>query len=171
MPFDPKRILKTLARHGVDAIVVGGIGGVLHGSPVLTDDVDVVPLLKTTNLDALADALNELNARLMSAEAPGGSIAIDWRGKDLQRWIVDFRFLNLATDHGQLDLIHRPGGTTGYDDLAKAARVVEVDDVEIKVAALEDIIRSKEAVARQRDLEQLPTLRLLLEAQRKLENG
>lgn len=171
MPFDPKRILKTLARHGVDAIVVGGIGGVLHGSPVLTDDVDVVPLLKTTNLDALANALNELNARLMSAEAPGGSIAIDWRGKDLQRWIVDFRFLNLATDHGQLDLIHRPGGTTGYDDLAKAARVVEVDDVEIKVAALEDIIRSKEAVARQRDLEQLPTLRLLLEAQRKLENG
>lgn len=171
MPFEPKEILKTLARNGVDAIVVGGIGGVLHGSPLLTDDVDVVPSLKTANLDALADALNELNARLMSAEAPDGSIAVDWRGKDLQRWIVDFRVLNLATDFGQLDVIYRPGGTTGYDDLAKAALMVEVDDVEIKVAALEDLIRSKEAVARMQDLEQLPTLRLLLEAKRKLERG
>lgn len=167
MPFDPKRILKTLARHRVDLIVVGGIGGVLQGSPLLTDDVDVVPLLKRPNLDALASALNELNARLMSAEAPGGSIRIDWNGKDLQRWIVDFRFLNLATDFGQLDLIHRPGGTDGYGDLAASAVVVDVDDVQLKVAALEDIIRSKEAVGRDRDLAQLPTLQLLLETKRK----
>ncbi|HEX2294134.1 MAG TPA: hypothetical protein VHN37_02370 [Actinomycetota bacterium] len=167
MPFEPKRILTTLARHGVDVIVVGGIGGVLQGSPLLTDDVDVVPLLKRPNLDALAAALNELNAALMSAEAPGGSIRIDWNGKDLQRWIVDFRFINLATDYGQLDLIHRPGGTDGYADLAPAAIAVEIDGMELKVAALEDIIRSKEAVGRDRDLQQVPTLRTLLEATRR----
>lgn len=169
MSFEPKHILKALARHGVDFIVVGGIGGVLQGSPLLTNDVDVVPLLKKPNLDALAAALNELNAKLMSADAPDGVIRIDWNGKDLQRWIVDFRFLNLATDYGQLDLIHRPGGTDGYSDLAQAAIDVDVDDVQLKVAALEDIIRSKEAVGRDRDRVHLPTLRLLLEAKRKQE--
>jgi hypothetical protein len=167
MDFDPEHILKTLARHRVDLILVGGIGGVLQGSPLATRDVDIVPETSKANLDLLAVALNELNARLMSADAPGGSIRLEWTGKDLQRWIVDFRFLNLATDYGQLDLIHRPGGTDGYGDLARGAVVVAVDDVEIKVAALEDIIRSKGAVGRERDLEQLPTLQQTLEARRK----
>lgn len=167
MAFDPKHILKTLARHEVDLIVVGGVGAILHGSPLLTDDVDVVPVLTKSSLDALANALNELNAKIMSSDAPGGLISVDWRGRDLQRWIVDLRFLNLMTDFGQLDLIHRPGGTSGYKDLARSAQDVAVDDVRVKVASLEDIIRSKQSVARARDLEQLPTLRLLLEAKQK----
>ena len=168
--FDAKRILKTLARHRVDVIVVGGIGATLHGSQLLTDDVDVVPALGETSLDALAAALNELNARIMSHD-PGAVVAIDWTGRDLRRWIVDFRWLNLMTDFGQLDLIHRPGGTSGYADLARGAQDVELDDVTIRVAALEDIIRSKQAVARPRDLEQLPTLRLLLETLKRQDRG
>lgn len=164
--FDPESILKTLARNGVDLIVVGGLGGVLHGSPTPTNDVDIVPRLQRANLAALAAALNEMNARIKSTDAPGGLLKVDWDAKDIQRWIVDFRFLNLMTDFGQLDLIHRPGGTDGYRDLARSAEVLTLDDVEIRVAALEDIIRSKQAVARPRDLEQLPTLRMLLEAKR-----
>lgn len=136
-----------------------------------TTDVDVVPELKATNLDALAAALNELNAKIRSHEAPDGLIQVDWAGKDIRRWIVDFRFLNLMTDHGRLDLIHRPGGTSGYRDLARAAVEVELDGARFKVAALEDIIRSKQAASRQRDLEQLPTLRKLLEATQKRERG
>ena len=167
MAFDPKHILKTLARHEVDLIVVGGVGAILHGSPLLTDDVDVVPVLTKPSLDALADALNELNAKIMSSDAPGGLIDVDWRGRDLQGWIVDVRFLNLMTDYGQLDLIHRPGGTSGYKDLAHSAEDIPVDDVKVKVASLEDIIRSKEAVGRDRDRQQLPTLRLLLETKQK----
>lgn len=164
--FDPKHILTVLGKHRADVIVVGAVGAFLHGSPMLTEDVDVVPALKMSSLEVLATALNELNARIMSSDAPDGTIEVDWHAKDLRRWIVDFRFLNLQTDYGRLDLIHRPGGTDGYSDLAASAEVLRLEDVEIKVAALEDIIRSKQAVARPRDLEQLPTLRLLLEAKR-----
>ncbi|HEX2195725.1 MAG TPA: hypothetical protein VHJ76_02265 [Actinomycetota bacterium] len=153
-----------MARRGVDLVVVGGIGGILHGSPITTKDVDVVPDLKATNLDALADALDEMNARVVAHDAPDGLIEIDWRGKDLRRWIVDFRFLILMTDYGRVDLIHRPAGTSGYSDLARNAIDVKLDEVHVRVAALEDIIRSKEAAGRERDLAQLPTLRRLLEA-------
>lgn len=146
---------------------MGGIGGTLHGSPISTRDVDVVPDLRASNLDALAHALNEMNARVVANDAPNGSMEVDWRGKDLMRWIVDFRFLILITDYGRLDLIHRPRGTSGYADLARSAVDLELDDVHVKVAALEDIIRSKEAAGRQRDLEHLDTLRLLLEAKQK----
>jgi hypothetical protein len=165
MDFDPGRILEVLARYSVDYVVVGGIGAVLHGSPMSTDDVDIVPALKKGNLDFLAAALNELNARILSQEAPDG-IKVDWKAGDLQRWIVDFRFLNLMTDYGRLDLIHRPSGTSGYQELARNAENLDLADAEIRVAALEDIIRSKQAVARDRDLEQLPTLRLLLESKK-----
>lgn len=160
--FDPEGILRVLARHGVDYIIVGGIGGVLHGSPLSTNDVDIVPALKKTNVEALATALKELNARMMAEGVPGG-VKVQWTGKGLQKWIVDFQFLNLETDLGRLDLIHRPGGTRGYRDLATKAEPVFLDDIEVRVAALEDIIRSKQAVGRERDLEHLPTLRLLLE--------
>jgi len=162
MQFDPEAILRVLSKHAVDFIVVGGLGGVLHGSPISTDDVDVVPELKKANLDALADALNELNAKIRSPEEPVG-IQIDWSAKDLQKWIVDFRFLNLLTDYGVLDVLHQPGGTKGYPDLARNAEELEVGDFAVRVAALGDIIRSKEAIGRDRDLQHLPTLRLLLE--------
>lgn len=161
MTFDPESILRTLTKHGVDYIVVGGIGGVLHGSPMSTNDVDIVPALRKSNLDALAKALNELSARITTEDRNG--LSVEWTGKELQKWIVDFRFLNLQTNHGRLDLIHRPGGTHGYQDLATKAETLEIEDMEIRVAALEDIIRSKQAVGRDRDLEHLPTLRLLLE--------
>ena len=160
--LDPAQIFRILAEHRVDHVVIGGIGGVLHGSPMSTDDVDIVPALKKTNLDALAAALNEMNARLMTSEAPDG-INVTFTGKELQKWIVDFRFLHLLTDYGRLDLIHRPEGTSGYQELASNAESLDLGDVQVRVAALEDIIRSKQAVARDRDLAQLPTLRALLE--------
>ena len=127
-----------------------------------TDDVDIVPALNRGNLDSLAVALNEMNARILSAEYPEG-IKIDFSGKDLQKWIVEFRFLNLRTDYGRLDVIHRPGGTAGYPDLAPNAEEFQLENVTVRVAALEDIIHSKQAVGRDRDLAQLPTLRMVLE--------
>ena len=166
--FDPAGLLQSLARHRVRYVVVGGIGGVLHGSPLPTDDLDIVPDPKVSNLDALAGALKEMHARVLSQEAPDG-IEVDFTGQRLRKWIVDFRFLSLATACGQLDVIHRPAGTGGYHELASNAEAMELGDVDVRVAALEDIIRSKQAAARDRDLEQLPTLRLLLERKRSTE--
>lgn len=164
--FNPEQILRVLSDHGVDHIVVGGLGAVLHGAPMSTDDLDIVPELKRANLDSLADALNAMHARVQVVDEPEG-MQIDFEGKQLQRWIVDFRFLNLVTDFGRLDILHQPGGTSGYQDLARSAEDLDLDDFAIRVAALEDIIRSKQAVGRDRDLEHLPTLRLLEENRRK----
>ncbi|MGH2731174.1 MAG: hypothetical protein ACRDJI_11290 [Actinomycetota bacterium] len=160
--FNPRLILETLSQHGVEYVVVGGIGGTLHGAPLLTDDVDIVPALKKTNLDSLANALQDMKAKLLTAENPEG-VEVEVTGKRLQKWIVDFAFLSLLTEYGQLDLIYRPSGTAGYQELSANSEVLELGDVEVRVAALEDIIRSKQAAGRETDLQQLPTLRMLLE--------
>lgn len=164
-PFDPRQILEVLFRHKVQYVLVGGIAGTLHGSPLPTEDVDIVPALEKTNLDRLAAALRELDAVIVASDAPDG-LPLEFTGKSLQKWIVDFHFLNLQTRFGRLDLLYRPAGTSGFRDLASSAKAQQLGVIEVRVAALEDIIRSKQAAARERDLTHLPTLRRLLERKR-----
>jgi hypothetical protein len=69
----------------------------------------------------------------------------------------------LVTRAGRLDIMFTPSGTRGFGDLSRRAVTYRLGDIDVRVAALEDTIRSKEASARDRDLQQLPTLRKLLE--------
>lgn len=163
--FRPGKILEVLAKHEVEFVLIGGVAQSLHGGPFPTVDVDVVPDLQTRNLDRMADALTELDARLRDAREPEGTpISLD--GKTLKKALPDFRFLRFMTRFGYLDLLYEPAGTEGFRDLATSAVKKSIaPEVEISVASLADVIRSKQAVGRARDLEQLPTLRRLLEMQ------
>ena len=76
----------------------------------------------------------------------------------------------LTTRAGDLDLVFMPAGTQGYDDLRRSA--VELDlgsGAPALVAALPDVIRSKEAAGRPKDVAQLPALRQTLEVIRERE--
>ena len=77
------------------------------------------------------------------------------------------KLLNLMTQFGDLDLAFEPSGTGGYDELQpRSIRYDLGDGLVVPVAALEDIIRSKEAANREKDRQALPTLRLLLAKRR-----
>lgn len=69
--------------------------------------------------------------------------------------------LNLTTRCGDLDLAVRPSGIDGYDELAPGVVTFDVDGLIVPVAALADIIRSKEAAGRPKDRATLPVLRAL----------
>ena len=73
--------------------------------------------------------------------------------------------LNLVTDAGDLDLSFTPTGTRGFGDLnGQAVRMLPFG-IPTEVASLADVIRSKEAAGRLKDLAALPTLRRMLEAE------
>ncbi len=155
-------MLSTLRRHGVRYVVVGGVGATLHGSPLPTRDADICPAFDDSNLEALASALREMQARIRTADAAEG-LAFSCDAVFLRQ----MKLLNLTTKFGDLDLTFEPSGTGGYADLS--ARAVDYDLGEgliVPVAALEDIIRSKEAANREKDRQALPTLRLLLQRRR-----
>ncbi|MDX1619854.1 MAG: hypothetical protein R3320_02610, partial [Nitriliruptorales bacterium] len=63
-PFDPTEIIRILDQHDVRYVLVGGVAARLHGSPSLTEDIDLTPDRSTDNLRRLAAALEELGARL-----------------------------------------------------------------------------------------------------------
>jgi hypothetical protein len=47
---------------GVRFIVVGGAAAVIHGAPITTQDLDIVPDQSSDGIDRLADALVRLDA-------------------------------------------------------------------------------------------------------------
>jgi hypothetical protein len=63
------------------------------------------------------------------------------------------------------DLSFTPSGTGGYADLVDNAITLQLGGEMVNVASLADIVRSKEAAGRVKDLAVLPTLRALLERQ------
>lgn len=159
--FDPQEIFAALERHGVRFVVIGGVAAILHGASHVTTDVDIVPEEGRDNLARLSAALKELNARIRVVGEPEG-IPFDHSAESLAR----VRIWNLVTDRGNLDLTFVPSGTRGYDDLVRDVEPMTVRGVEVPVASLADVIRSKEAAGRERDRLALPTLRRLLERQR-----
>src|SRR5262249_2026344 len=103
-------------------------------------------------------ALTELGARIRVAGEPDG-FPFSHKWETLQRIEV----LNLQTAAGDLDISFTPAGTRGYKDLRRDAVAIEVMGVRATVASLADVVRSKEAAGRPKDLLTLPTLRALLE--------
>jgi predicted nucleotidyltransferase len=67
--------------------------------------------------------------------------------------------LAITRELGWIDLWFRLDGTGGYADLVERATTVEIGDVRVRVAGIDDVLRSKEASGRQKDLERLPHLR------------
>ena len=162
VPYRPDEILGVLERHKVLYVVIGGLAAELRGSPYVTRDVDVTPARTRENFTRLAAALTELDAKLRipDVEEPLAA-ALD------ERTFGQGTTWTFVTKHGYLDIALLPDGTRGYDDLRRSATRERItDSVTIVVAALADVIRSKEAAGREKDRAILPILRQVLERSR-----
>jgi hypothetical protein len=156
-PFDPERIVAVLAQHGVRFILVGALAARLQGFPRLTADADITPARDAENLARLAAALVELRARIYTENTPEG-LPFDISVAALAR----AELWNLVTAAGRLDIVFEPAGTKGYEDLARRAVRFEVFGVELRAAALRDIVRSKTAAGRPQDRQDVVVLRQML---------
>jgi hypothetical protein len=155
--FDPVRICEVLNEEGVEYVVVGGFASFIHGSPLPTLDVDLVPSRAAENLDRLAGALSRMNAMIRTSD---DAVPVRIDGKFLAAMPL---MLNLVTDHGDVDLTFTPSGPLeGFEEWnAGAVRVEIAEGVQIRIAALDDIIESKRAANRSKDQIALPYLESL----------
>ncbi len=159
--FDPERMLAALADCEVQFVLIGGLAAVLYGDVGVTVDVDVVPERSRDNLGRLARALVGLQARIRTEGEPEG-LVFDCSAAFFYNLAPD-AIVNMTTESGDLHVTFRPSGTQGFADLRRDAIEIEAgDQLQILVASLEDVIRSKEAAGRERDRLALPRLRRLL---------
>jgi hypothetical protein len=97
-PLDAERIFEVLAEHAVEYVLVGGLAVQTHGHVRTTIDVDVFPRPDRSNLARLADALNELGARVPNPGSEGLAITAAMLPRTTM-W-------HFATRHGAIDVLH-----------------------------------------------------------------
>ena len=166
--LDAEAILAVLLRHEVRFVVIGGFAALLYGDPGVTVGVDITPAPAHDNRERLSGALAELDAKV---RVPGlvEPLAVHIDAAYLDR----FTTLTLRTAHGDLDVTFAPdapGRTTfTYEELAARAIVIDIG-LPVPVAGLDDVIASKVAAGRPKDLEDLTRL-YELRAERQREPG
>lgn len=162
MKFDPVSICRILNEEGVDYVVVGGFASVILGSPLPTEDVDVLPERSQANLVRLATALRRMNATIRTADEAMPAV-LD------AEFLANMPFvLNLVTDFGILDLTFEPSGPRlGYAEWSADASSEEIaEGLVVRVASLDAIIDSKRVADRAKDHRALPYLESLREIRR-----
>lgn len=166
--FDPQRIMRVLAAHDVEYLLVGGLAATWYGATRLTADIDTVPNFERANLQRLAAAMRELNARLRYDD-PNMDPEVIESTKHLLH--ADYFATMQATttwntDAGPLDILRSIPDATGipiaYERLRARSEESNQDGLTVAVAALSDVVASKMWANRPKDHEALPELRRLL---------
>ena len=150
--------LRLLAEYRVECVIVGGIAATLHGSSLLTNDVDVCYARDSDNLKRLVKALQSVNARLRNAPE-GLPFILD--AETLERGL-NFTF---STDIGDLDLLGEVRGVGVYKDVVDGALTFELFGHQFLVIDIGKLIVAKRAAGRPKDLIALPELEAIHEAQ------
>lgn len=147
--LQPQRLLRTLADHEVDYVLIGGVALQAYGHVRTTLDLDLIAAWNPENMRRLAAALKELDAQLRGVDA-------DLLGIDLgdpQQLQAGGNFM-LTTRHGDLDVFaveQTAGAPRSFDQLRDRAVSVEVFGTTVKIAHAEDLIRMKLAASQFRD--------------------
>ena len=152
-PFQAGALLRSLAEHGVEFVVVGGVAVQAHGYIRGTRDLDIVPRPSLLNLSRLGEALAELEAKAWKAVLP-----VDVTDPQL---IKRMPLVPLITRSGRLDLLnvaHIAGAPASYEELRDRALVVDLDGVDVAIAGLDDLVRMKKAAGRPHDLTDIASL-------------
>ncbi len=155
--FSAGNLLRTLAQHGVDFVVVGAVAMVAHGSGRSTQDLDICFAPDTANMDALGAALIELAATLRGVQ---DRVPFVPDGATLRRLSV----VTLDTREGPIDLLREPSGAPPYEELRRRAMRIELDGVAVLIASLDDLESMKRAANRPKDrldLEEIEVIRRL----------
>ncbi len=153
-PLDLSLLLETLADHGVDYVVIGGVATQVHGHRRTTMDLDLTPDPDPENLGRLAAALSELEARPRDPALQQSQVPVT----DPERLSVAAIVPPLVTRHGQVHILKEPKGARAYDRMREAALVIELDGTEVAIASLDDLIRMKRAAGRPSDLDDIAAL-------------
>jgi transcriptional regulator with XRE-family HTH domain len=159
-PLDPYALLRALEYARVSYVVIGALARIIHGSEETTADLDITPSLRPDNLRRLEEALEALDAHRVDMR-PLGIAELD---AEQEPWVT------LVCEGGEIHVVARPRGTRGYDDLRRRAnREAFGEGLRPSVADPADLVRMLEAhEVPVRDPYVLPTMRRLLEVERKI---
>jgi len=155
IPFE--RIFRLLNEHDVRYVIVGGIAVILHGSPRLTADLDIIIDLDPVKAGQAIDVLQRAG---FVAEIP-----IDIRqfaDENVRRgWITEKNMKALSLHDREvppmvIDILAE--SPMAFEDLYRRAKLVALDEMTLRVASIADLIVLKRLSGRPEDLRDIAEL-------------
>jgi hypothetical protein len=143
------RVAKVLAEHRLETVMIGNAAAALHGAPVTTLDIDFMFRKTPVNLKKLKAVAQTLRATILRPYYPVS---------ELYRVVNDEQGL-------QLDFMAKLHGVRSFEGLRSRSVTVKFGEHHLRIASLADIIKSKRATARDRDLAVLSILEKTLSEQ------
>ncbi|MEV0390846.1 hypothetical protein [Nonomuraea sp. NPDC050643] len=144
--FDPFPLLEALHHHGVHAVVIGQVAGIMHGSTELTGDLDLLWDGVPAHAPALAAAFASVGARL--ADENGDPVAT--HPDSFLRPKVEFTSPGAGGDCCTPAL---PWGDLRVREcLDHAITATGPGGLEVRYVSREDLIRMRRATGRPKDL-------------------
>jgi len=153
-------MLEGLIDADVEFVVIGGVAARAHGSPRITEDLDICYSTTTSNLDRLVELLLSWNAYPRGVEL-GLPFIMD------HRTLTTNPILTLTTDEGALDLLDIVSGVGDFKAVRRESISVDGGHVQFLALDLPGLVKAKKAAGRPKDLDQLPELEALIELRRK----
>jgi hypothetical protein len=137
-------LLKRLNDHRVEYVLVGGMACVIHGSQIVTQDVDIVAPLTLENLSGLLAVLAGAHPCFRTTQ--------DLRPlPDEAENLKDFKNLYLLTDLGQLDVLSEIAGVGEYSEVELHTIQVDLEGNPCRVLDLDTLITAKKTMNSPKD--------------------
>lgn len=135
-------ILDGLAAEKLEAVLIGNAAAAIQGAPVTTLDFDFMFRDTPANLAKLKRIAKRLDAVILRPFYPVS------------------RLYRMTSDASGLQADFMPviHGVKSFESLRSRAVAIEIDGRQLLAASLDDIIKSKRAAGRDRDLAVLPVL-------------
>jgi hypothetical protein len=153
---DLNQLIQRLCDADIEFVIVGGFAAMLHGSSLVTRDLDVCVVLTAENVQKLRHAFQDLHPahRLTSQKLsfldnpdPG----------------VEVHNLYLRTDLGPIDVLSSIRGVGDFERISKESVEIELFGRSCRIISLDDLIRAKEAMGREKDFLAAKELRAVRE--------
>jgi hypothetical protein len=151
VPLAYDRVIQNLKKHGVEFVIIGANAAIAQGAPIGTLDFDFCYRHTKDNCQRVVEALRPFRPRLRGAPE---DLPFKFDAETLVRG-CNFTF---TTEAGDVDILGHVTGMGGYEDIAKSAVEIEFMGLPVLVMSLEDVIKSKRAAGRPKDLMQLKAL-------------
>ncbi len=149
------QILQRLADAGLDFVIVGGYAAVAHGSSLVTRDLDICAVLTPDNVERLRQTLADAHPRHRLTPKRLSFLDHPEANQPLQN-------LYLETDIGVIDVLSSILGVGDFSRLKSQAETLEVAGRRYRVIGIDDLIKAKEALGRERDLLTAKELRAIV---------
>jgi hypothetical protein len=142
LPKDFKEFIELLNNNKVRYLIIGGYAVVYHGYVRSTNDIDIWIDISEANIERLLSALDEF-----------GFSALDFKKTDF----MPNQIIQLGYPPNRIDIITSPAGVS-FDECYASKEQVELEMISVNFIDLKNLLKSKKAANRTRDLADIEEL-------------